>query len=73
MEKLRRNEFKDLLEINELLFQEFEYFIKADIPKLGKVTYYTKKNRLNINKENKWIDEGFNFIKNHLSNDKHNI
>jgi hypothetical protein len=63
MTELRRNEFKDLLEINNLLFIEQIAFIKADIPNLGTVTYYPKSNRLQINKGNEWKDDGFNFIK----------
>jgi len=70
MEQLRKNEFKDLLEMNELLFVEENHFIKADIPKLGNVTYYTKSNRLQINKGNIWKDDGFYFVKNHLKNIK---
>jgi hypothetical protein len=67
MEQLRKNEFKDLLEMNELLYEEFAYHIRADIPEIGEVTYYPKKNRLNIHKSNKWQDNGFYFIKNHLN------
>ena len=63
MTELRRNEFKDLLEINRLLFIEQGTFIKADIPNLGTITYYPKSNRLQINKGNEWKDDGFNFIK----------
>jgi len=54
MEQLRKNEFKDLLEMNELLFVEENHFVKADIPQLGNITYYPKSNRLQINKGNKW-------------------
>ena len=68
MTELRRNEFKDLLEIYELLFQEFDTFIRADIPKLGEITFYPKKNRLNIHKGNSWEDDGYYFVKNHLKN-----
>jgi hypothetical protein len=70
MKNLRLNEFKDLLEMHELLFEESDYFIKADIPVIGNVTYYPKKNRLQINKGNIWKDNGFYFIKNHLNNQK---
>lgn len=66
MEQLRKNEFKDLLEMNEFLFIEEKTFIKADIPKLGNITYYPKSNRLQINKGNEWKDDGFYFVKNHL-------
>jgi hypothetical protein len=68
MTELRQNEFKNLLEINELLFWEYSKFIKADIPELGEITYYPKANRLQISKTNKWESEGFYFIKNHLNN-----
>ena len=66
MEKLRRNEFIDLMEANELLYEEFEYFIKADIPNIGDITYYPKKNKLQISKGNIWKDNAFYFIKKHL-------
>lgn len=46
MNELRKNEFKDLLEMNELLFEEFAYHMKADIPELGEVTYYPKKKQI---------------------------
>ena len=67
MKDLRKNEFKNLLEMNELLFWEYPLFIKADIPSLGEITYYAKSNRLQINKGNKWKDDGFYFIQNHLN------
>ena len=66
MNQLRRNEFIDLMESNELLYEESDYYIKADIPKLGNITYYPKKNKLQINKGNVWKDDGFCFIKKHL-------
>jgi len=44
MKELRENEFKSLLEMNELLFWEYPLFIKADIPSLGEITYYAKSN-----------------------------
>lgn len=67
MKELRENEFKDLLEMNSLLFWSYPTFIKADIPNLGEITYYPKANRIQINKGNKWHDDGFYFIKNHLN------
>jgi hypothetical protein len=70
MVELRRNEFLSLMELNELLFWEFAKFIKADIPGLGEVTYYPKGNRLQINKTNKWEDDGFYFVKNHINKDR---
>jgi hypothetical protein len=72
MQQLRRNEFKDLLEMNNLLFEEFDYHIQADIPELGEVTYYPKKNRLNIHKSNEWKDNGFLYVLNHLRKIKNN-
>lgn len=68
MKELRKNEFKDLLEINELLYQDMGTYIRADIPKLGEITYYAKSNRIQICKGNKWEDDGYYFIKNHLKN-----
>lgn len=68
MNELRRNEFKDLLEMNELLFEETSSFIKADIPKIGEITYYPKANKLQICKGNIWKEDGFYFVKNHLKN-----
>lgn len=72
MEKLRRNEFKDLLEMNGLIFQEFDYYIKVYITGLFDITYYPKKNKLNIHVTNKWEEDGFNFVKNHLEKIKNN-
>lgn len=66
MQEVRRNEFKSLLEMNELMFFEYDDFIKADIPELGEVTFYPKKNRLNIHKGNKWESDGFYFVRNHI-------
>lgn len=34
MQEVRRNEFKSLLEMAELMFFEYPDFIKADIPEL---------------------------------------
>lgn len=66
MREVRRNEFKDLLEMNELMFIESTDFIKVDIPELGACTYYPKKNRFNIHRGNKWESDGFYFVKSHL-------
>jgi uncharacterized short protein YbdD (DUF466 family) len=66
MTELRKNEFIDLLEMNELLYIDEKTFIKTDIPKLGNAHYYPKANRMQINKGNVWHDDGYNFIKNHL-------
>lgn len=66
MTELRKNEFKDMLEMNELLFIDNGSFIQADIPNLGEITYYPKANRLQINKVNRWENDGFYYVKNHL-------
>lgn len=70
MQEVRRNEFKDLLEMNELMFVEHTDFVKVDIPELGACTYYPKKNRLNIHRGNKWESDGYYFVKNHLNSKK---
>jgi len=66
MKDLRRNEFVDMLEMAELLYEANEKFIKCDIPTLGSVTYYPKANKLQINKSNSWEENGFEFVKNIL-------
>ena len=66
MKDLRRNEFIDMLEMAELLFEEKDNFISCDIPTLGKVTYYPKADKLQINRTNKWEEGGFEFVKNVL-------
>lgn len=73
MQEVRRNEFKDLLEMNELMFVESTDFIKVDIPELGSCTYYPKKNRLNIHRGNKWEHDGYYFVKSHLGKSKEKI
>lgn len=72
MQEVRRNEFKDLLQMNELMFVENTDFIKVDIPELGACTYYPKKNRLNIHRENKWESDGFYFVRSHIDKLKNN-
>lgn len=66
MKDLRKNEFKDLLEMNELLFEEKDYSIVADLPKLGNITYYPKSNKIQVHKTNTWIENGFIYTKNLL-------
>lgn len=66
MSSLRKNEFKDLLEMNELLFDEKDYSIVCDLPELGTITYYQKSNKLQVHKTNKWIENGFIHVKNLL-------
>ena len=67
MKELRRNEFIDMLEMAELLYEANDKFIKCDIPTLGKVTYYPKADKLQINQTNKWEVGGFEFVKNILA------
>ncbi len=67
MKELRRNEFIDMLEMAELLFEEKDNYISCDIPTLGKVTYYPKADKLQINRTNKWEEGGFEFVKNVLA------
>jgi hypothetical protein len=73
MTKLRRNEFIDLLEMNELLFIEMPTYVKASIPKIGDIQYYSKSDKIQICKINKWEVDGFNFIKTHLKKITENL
>jgi len=66
MNTLRKNEFKDLLEMNELLFEEKEYSIVCDLPEIGTITYYPKSNKIQVHKTNGWIENGFIYVKNLL-------
>lgn len=68
MKELRKNEFMDMLEMNEYVYFEYPAFIKCDIPSLGEITYYPKANRVQISKTNKWENDGLLFIKNHIKN-----
>jgi len=63
MNTLRKNEFKNLLEMNELLFEEKDYSIVSDLPKIGTITYYPKSNKIQVHKTNEWIENGFIYIK----------
>jgi len=67
MKDLRKNEFKDLLEMNELLFEEKDYSIIADLPKIGSVTYYPKSNKMQVHKTNTWLENAFIYTKNLLN------
>lgn len=67
MTTLRKNEFMDMLEMRGLLFEDKDKFLHCDIPTLGKVTYYPKADKLQINRTNKWEEGGFQFVKNILS------
>lgn len=66
MKELRKNEYVDLLESSEIIFEQKEYYIIADIPELGVTTYYPKSNKILIHKENRWEEDGFYYIKNKL-------
>ena len=50
MTEIRKNEFMDMLEMNDLLFVEHEHFIQSNIPKIGNVNYYPKADKLQIHK-----------------------
>lgn len=63
MKQLRRNEFIDMLEMAEILYEATEKFIKCDIPSLGAVTYYPKADKLQIDKTNTWVELGFEYVK----------
>jgi hypothetical protein len=67
MTTLRKNEFMDMLEMNNLLFEDKDKFIHCDIPTLGKVTYYPKSDKLQICQKNKWVELGFLYVKTILS------
>jgi hypothetical protein len=73
MTEIRKNEFMDMLEMNDLLFVEHEHFIHSNIPEIGKITYYPKSDKLQIHKTNKWELGGFNFIKTHLKKITENL
>lgn len=68
MKDLRRNEIIDMLEMAEILFEEKQNIIKCDIPTLGRITYYPKADKVQINRNNTWREYGFEFIKHILSN-----
>jgi hypothetical protein len=63
MTTLRKNEFIDMMEMNNLLFEDKDKFIHCDIPTLGKVTYYPKSDKLQVCKLNKWEESGFQYVK----------
>jgi hypothetical protein len=73
MTEIRKNEFIDILQMNELLFVEHEHFIVSTIPGIGNVNYYPKSDKLQIHKTNKWELNGFNFIKIHLKKITENL
>ncbi len=64
MKQIRYNEVKDLLDQKEVMYIEGEYSsLQIQMPNLGECTYWAKKDKLHIHKQNKWIDNGFYFIK----------
>lgn len=71
--ELRRNEFIDMLEMSDLLFIEKPHLIHAEIPKIGKITYYPKSDKLQISTDNRWETFGFNFVKTHLKKIAENL
>lgn len=70
MKELRKNEFIDMLEMSEILYEVNDKFIKCDIPTFGAVTYYPKADKLQIDRMNKWEENGYLFIKMILSTTK---
>ena len=69
MTELRHNEFIDLLEMEEILFEDKGKLIQTSLPDIGTVTYYPKSDRLQITKSNSWKDGGFSFVKSILSSE----
>jgi len=67
MKELRRNEFIDMLEMLEILYEAKDKFIKCDIPTLGAVTYFPKANKVQIDKSNEWVEHGFEYVKSILN------
>lgn len=67
MTELRKNEFIEMLQEADLLFEDKIKFIHCDIPTLGKITYYPKANKVQISRTNTWEENGLEFIKNILS------
>lgn len=68
MKQLRKNEFVDMLEMANLLFEDKGNFIQCDIPTMGSITYYPKADKVQINRNNTWEEGGFEFVKNILGN-----
>lgn len=61
--QLRKNEFIDMLEMNEAIFVDIGNCIHCTIPSIGKSTYYPKADKLNVHLENKWFENGFDRVK----------
>lgn len=67
MTELRKNEFIEMLQKADLLFEDKIKFIHCEIPTLGKITYYPKANKVQISRNNTWEENGFEFVKNILN------
>ena len=67
MKELRKNEYLDLLEMKELIFEEKDHSIIADLPNIGTTSFFPKSNKLQIHKGNKWVENGFYYVKNLLN------
>ena len=66
MTNLRKKEFIEMLDNFELNYNDKGKFIQCELQNLGKVTYYPKANKLQINKTNKWQEDGLYFVKDEL-------
>lgn len=66
MTNLRKKEFIEILDNFGLSYNDKQKFIQCELPNLGKVTYYPKANKLQINKTNKWEQDGLYFVKDAL-------
>ena len=73
MTEIRKNEFIDMLLMNDLLFVEHEHFVQSNIPKLGNISYFPRSDKLQIQKINKWELGGFHFVKFHLKKITENL
>lgn len=63
MSELRKNELIDLFRIKELLFIDLGIKIEVSIPKIGDCFYWVDKDKLHIKKENKWVEDGFYYLR----------
>lgn len=67
MTELRKNEFIEMLQKADLLFEDKIKFIHCDIPTLGKVTYYPKANKVQISRTNTWEVDGLEYVRSILA------
>lgn len=65
-DKLIMNELVDFLEVNDILYIQEQHSVELLHPRLGKCTFWAKKNKLHIHNKNKWVDNGFYFVKKNL-------